>query len=265
MFEQEKYPSIFANQIGTHYQVSMQQVFGNPYLYDETIYLLQTASPNDVVSFTINSDGGDLMSLVALQNAIRMSEAKIVMILLGACASAGGAFFLTDADEYIVGSFTHMMVHHMICGVGFDDMKKIATRARFNESLNIRFVQECYEGFLTEQEIYDVTHNSKELYLDEFEIRSRLAQREQKRAEESQEQATEFLKEIEDTEFNYSELPLEDLEEELQMYNEDIKKLKRAIADKKKESEVVASPKAVAKVKKPSRVSKEVPKELSNN
>ena len=265
MFEQEKYPSIFANQIGTHYQISMQQIFGNPYLYDETIYLLQTASPNDVVSFTINSDGGDLMSLVALQNAIRMSEAKIVMILLGACAIAGGAFFLTDADEYIVGSFTHMMVHNMICGVGFDDTQKIATRARFNESLNIRFVQECYEGFLTEQEIYDVTHNSKELYLDEFEIRSRLAQREQKRAEESQEQATEFLKEIEDTEFNYSELPLEDLEEELQMYNEDIKKLKRAIADKKKESEVVASPKAVAKVKKPSRVSKEVPKELSNN
>ena len=261
MFEQEKYPSIFANQIGTHYQISMQQIFGNPYLYDETIYLLQTASPNDVVSFTINSDGGDLMSLVALQNAIRMSEAKIVMILLGACASAGGAFFLTDADEYIVGSFTHMMVHNMICGVGFDDTQKIATRARFNESLNIRFVQECYEGFLTEQEIYDVTHNSKELYLDEFEIRNRLAQREQKRAEESQEQATEFLKEIEDAQFDYSELLLQELEDELQMYKEDMKKLNRAIADKKKEVDAVASPKAVAKVKKPSRV----PKELSNN
>ena len=261
MFEQEKYPSIFANQIGTHYQISMQQIFGNPYLYDETIYLLQTASPNDVVSFTINSDGGDLMSLVALQNAIRMSEAKIVMILLGACASAGGAFFLTDADEYIVGSFTHMMVHNMICGVGFDDTQKIATRARFNESLNIRFVQECYEGFLTEQEIYDVTHNSKELYLDEFEIRSRLAQREQKRAEESQEEAVQQLKEFEDTQFDYSELPLQELEEELQMYNEDIKKLRKAIADKKKEVEAVASPKAVTKVKKPSRV----PKELSNN
>ena len=251
MFEQEKYPSIFANQIGTHYQVSMQQVFGNPYLYDETIYLLQTASPNDVVSFTINSDGGDLMSLVALQNAIRMSEAKIVMILLGACASAGGAFFLTDADEYIVGSFTHMMVHNMICGVGFDDTQKIATRARFNESLNIRFVQECYEGFLTEQEIYDVTHNSKELYLDEFEIRSRLAQREQKRTEESQEQATEFLKEIEDQEFDYSELPLQELEEELQMYNEDIKKLRKAIASKKKESEVISPVKKSVTKKKP--------------
>lgn len=265
MFEQEKYPSIFATQIGTHYQVSMQQVFGNPYLYDEAIYLLQTASPNDVISFTINSDGGDLMSLVALQNAIRMSEAKIVMILLGACASAGGAFFLTDADEYIVGSFTHMMVHNMICGVGFDDTQKIATRARFNESLNVRFVQESYEGFLTEQEIYDVTHNSKELYLDEFEIRERLMKRDQKRMEQAQEEVAQQMKEFEETQFDYSELPLEELEEELLMYKEDMKKLNKAIADKKKEVEAVASPKAVAKVKKPSRVSKEVPKELSNN
>ena len=70
MFDQEKYHSIFATQIGTHYQVSMQQVFGNPYLYDETIYLLQTASPHDVVSFTINSDGGDLMSLSIQKNCI---------------------------------------------------------------------------------------------------------------------------------------------------------------------------------------------------
>ena len=241
MFEQEKYPSIFANQIGTHYQVSMQQVFGNPYLYDETIYLLQTASPNDVVSFTINSDGGDLMSLVALQNAIRMSEAKIVMILLGACASAGGAFFLTDADEYIVGSFTHMMVHNMICGVGFDDTQKIATRARFNESLNIRFVQECYEGFLTGQEIYDVTHNSKELYLDEFEIRSRLAQREQKRMEEAQEDSIAQLKEFEETEFDYSELTLSELLEEKRLYQEDLKKLNKAISSKTKEEDVSVS------------------------
>ena len=238
MFEQEKYPSIFATQIGTHYQVSMQQVFGNPYLYDETIYLLQTASPNDVVSFTINSDGGDLMSLVALQNAIRMSEAKIVMILLGACASAGGAFFLTDADEYVVGSFTHMMVHNMICGVGFDDTQKIATRARFNESLNIRFVQECYQYFLTEQEIYDVTHNSKELYLDEFEIRERLMKRDQKRMEE---QATEFLKDIEETEFDFSELTLSELLEEKRLYQEDLKKLNKAISSKTKEEDVSVS------------------------
>ena len=258
MFEQEKYPSIFATQIGTHYQVSMQQVFGNPYLYDEAIYLLQTASPNDVISFTINSDGGDLMSLVALQNAVRMSEAKIVMILLGACASAGGAFFLTEADEYVVGSFTHMMVHNMICGVGFDDTQKIATRARFNESLNVRFVQESYEGFLTEQEIYDVTHNSKELYLDEFEIRERLMKRDQKRMEQAQEEVVQQMKEFEEMEFDYNELSVEELEEELQMHTEDMKKVRKALAEKK-ESEAVASSKPSPKPVVKKGVNKKVP------
>ena len=46
-------------------------------------------------------------------------------------------------------------------------------------------------------------------------------------------------------------MPLEELEEELQMYNEDIKKLKRAIADKKKESEVISSVKKSIAKKKP--------------
>ena len=66
---------------------------------------------------------------------------------------------------------------------------------------------------------------------------------------ESQEEAVQQLKEFEDTQFEYSEIPLQELEEELQMYNEDIKKLKRAIADKKKEIEIVPVKKAVIKKK----------------
>ena len=60
--------------------------------------------------------------------------------------------------------------------------------------------------------------------------------------EEAQEEAVQQLKEFEEVEFDYSELPLEELEEELQMYNDDIKKLRRAIADKKKEAEGTVVP-----------------------
>ena len=59
------------------------------------------------------------------------------------------------------------------------------------------------------------------------------------------------MKDIEEQEFDYSELPLQELEEELQMYNEDIKKLKRAIVDKKKEIEVVPPVKKAVIKKKP--------------
>ena len=71
--------------------------------------------------------------------------------------------------------------------------------------------------------------------------------------------------EFEEMEFDYGELSVEELEEELQMHTEDMKKIRKAITEKKKGSGAVASSKAVANVKKPSRVSKEVPKELSNN
>ena len=122
----------------------------------------------------------------------------------------------------------------MLCSVGYDDTQKIATRAKFNESLNHRFVEESYLGFLTEQEIYDVTFNSKEIYLNEFEIRERLMNRDKKRQEEAQEQHSNFLKEIEDQEYDYSELSVDELEEEIKMYTEDMKKIRKALADKKK-------------------------------
>ena len=62
--------------------------------------------------------------------------------------------------------------------------------------------------------------------------------REQKRQEEAQEQHSNFLKEIEDQEYDYAELSAEELEEEIKMYTEDMKKIRKALADKKKEKDV---------------------------
>lgn len=86
-----------------------------------------------------------------------------------------------------------------------------------------------------------------EIYLDADAIRERLSLREQKRMEEAQEEAVQQLKEFEEAEFDYSELSLGELEEELQMYNDDIKKLRRAIADKKKEAEGTVVPRVKKK------------------
>ena len=59
------------------------------------------------------------------------------------------------------------------------------------------------------------------------------------------------MKEIEDAQFDYSELTLSELLEEKRLYQEDLKKLKRAIADKKKEVEVVPVVKKSVTKKKP--------------
>ena len=77
-----------------------------------------------------------------------------------------------------------------------------------------------------------------ELFFTADQIRERLQQREQKRQEEAQEQHSNFLKDLEEQEFNYSELSAEEIEEEIKMYTEDMKKIRKALADKKKEKDV---------------------------
>ena len=87
-YEIEKSPSIFATpNYGVQYSVNVSQVFGSPHTFDEVIHLLSVATPEDIINFNINSNGGDFYSLVALRNAIRQTEAQVYMNLLGMCLS----------------------------------------------------------------------------------------------------------------------------------------------------------------------------------
>lgn len=223
--EEQKYPNILTHQLGgTHYGVNISQVFGDAYTFDEVIYILGIATPDDIVTFKINSDGGNLFTLIALKNAIKMSQARIRMELLGMAASAGSALFLTEAHEYVVGEDSCMMIHNMICGVGYDDTHKIVTRAEHNKKINDRFVRNTYLNFLTSKEI-DSVINGKEIYLEDFEIKERLQKREELKAQQMQ-------KEFEDSvnaEPDLSQFSVEELEEEIQLCKEDIKAYQREV------------------------------------
>ena len=142
-----------------------------------------------------------------------------------------------------------MFLHEIQAGVSGTTSNMIRHMEHLKET-NETFIKRSYSGFVSEDEMNQILMGV-EVFLTAEQIRDRLTSRQEKRMVESQEQATEFLKEIEDQEFDYSELPLQELEEELQMYNEDIKNLKRAIADKKKEVEVVPVVKKAVIKKKP--------------
>lgn len=154
-------------------------------------------------------------------------------------------FFLSPADQYLVFDTASFMIHESNYGSG-GTASNVRRHTEHVDKKNDKFVRSTYKGFLSEEEIEDVL-KGVEIYLDAEQIRERLSLREQKRMEEAQEEAVQQLKEFpcqgfEEAEFDYSELTLGELEEELQMYNEDIKKLKRAIADKKKETEGTVVP-----------------------
>ena len=232
-YEIEKSPSIFATpNHGVHYSVNVSQVFGSPSSFDEVIHLLTVATPEDIINFNINSNGGDFYSLVALRNAIRQTEAQVYMNLLGMAASAGSALFLENADGYKIHEDSCMMIHSMQCGTGYTDANTIATRAEHNKKINERFVRNTYKDFLTEDEIESVL-NAKEIYLEDFEIRQRLQQREEMKAQQQQLQATQnAFDSIEQEALN--NLTDDELQEEIYGLSEVIKDLKKEQSKRKK-------------------------------
>ena len=233
-YEIEKSPSIFATpNHGVHYSVNVSQVFGSPFNFDEVIHLLTVATPEDVIHFNINSNGGDFYSLVALRNAIRQTEAQVYMNLLGMAASAGSALFLESADGYTIHEDSCMMIHSMQCGTGYTDANTIATRAEHNKKINERFVRNTYKDFLTGDEIESVL-DGKEIYLEDYEIRERLQQREEIKAQQQSQAEQDMFDNIEQQAlYNLSD---DELQEELELANEVIKDLKKEQSKRKKSS-----------------------------
>ena len=234
-YEIEKSPSIFATPShGVHYSVNVSQVFGSPFNFDEVIHLLTVATPEDVIHFNINSNGGDFYSLVALRNAIRQTEAQVYMNLLGMAASAGSALFLESADGYTIHEDSCMMIHSMQCGTGYTDANTIATRAEHNKKINERFVRNTYKDFLTGDEIESVL-DGKEIYLEDYEIRERLQQREEIKAQQQSQAEQNAFDSIEQQALDI--LTDDELQEELDGLAEVIKDLKKEQAKRKRNTQ----------------------------
>ena len=223
--------------------------------FDEVVALLANSTEDDEITWNIVSRGGYINSLEMLLGWKQMCQARQIHVLTSEAASCATAFFLSPADEYLVFDSASFMIHESSYGSG-GTASNVRRHTQHVDKKNDKFVRDTYKGFLSEDEIEDIL-KGVEIYLDADQIRERLSQRENKLVQEAQEESIAQLKEFEEQEFDYSELSLEELEEELKMYKEDIKKLIKSIADKKKESEVVP-PVKKAVIKKKAVATKEV-------
>lgn len=249
MFEENKYPNVFHTPITTnHFTVWFTNSIEDVSFYDHVLHLLYMAEEGDVIDLMISSYGGSLDTLLALRSAIGSSQAHVTGHLLANASSAAGMLLLS-CHSFIINEFATFHAHtasYGSCGKT-DDVK---SQVDFITKQTEEIVRSVYRFILDDSEVQRLL-DGKEFYFDHREITERLQHREQKRMEEVQEESVAQLKEFEEAEFDYSELPLQELEEELQMYNEDIKKLRKAIADKKKEIEVVLPVKKAVIKKKP--------------
>lgn len=217
---------------GMRYIVNLTDDFDIPRSFDEVIALLANATEDDEITWNIVSSGGYIDSLEMLLAWKEMCVAKQTHVLTSSAASAATAFFLSPADQYLVFDTASFMIHESNYGAG-GTASNVRRHTEHVDKKNDKFIRSTYKDFLTPEEIEDVL-KGVEVYLDADQIRDRLQQREQKRQEEAQEQHSNFLKDLEEQEFNYSELSVDELEEEIKMYTEDMKKIRKVLADKKK-------------------------------
>lgn len=169
-------PTIFAHPAsGVKYTVNLTDDFDKPHTFDQVVALLSTATEEDEIVFNINSAGGYIDSLNMLLGWKAVCPARQVHVLMGNASSAASAFFLSKADQYVVGSNSTMMIHEFQSGVYGTNSNNDRRNAHSRVEC-IKFIQNTYSDFLTEHEIEEVL-KGVEIYLSSQEITERLASR----------------------------------------------------------------------------------------
>ena len=225
------FPSIHAiPKQGFHYIVSITDDFDEPKYYDEVVALLSTASEEDTITFNINSNGGYVSSLAMLLTWKSMCKAYQIHVLSGNASSAASAFFLSNADEYVVSDMASMMIHEYQTSNGGSN-SNVIKQATHTAKENEKFIRSCYEYFLTEVEIED-TLKGVEHYLSSDEIRERLQKREEIKAQQQHQSEQDMFDSIEQQALD--SLSNDELQEELDGLANVIKELKKEQAKRKK-------------------------------
>lgn len=158
----------------TAYKFYIDEIVGPPSMYRELLNVLSTATEDDVVELEVNTKGGDLSSAVAIITAIRGAACTVVGKLHGDAMSAGSAIALS-CHQLEVGKFANIMIHNgsYVTGGTHTDIRGYVD---FNESYLNNFLDDVYEGFLTQDEI-DEVKEGKTFWLLSEEIGARLEAR----------------------------------------------------------------------------------------
>lgn len=91
---------------------------------------LDALDPNtEEIRLHLNTPGGEVFEAVAILNALRRHDARVVAVVDGLAASAG-SFLAAGADETLMGRNSQLMIHDAwgLCVGNAADMRDLATR-----------------------------------------------------------------------------------------------------------------------------------------
>jgi ATP-dependent Clp protease protease subunit len=171
-----------------------------PAQYIEELQTLREAQETDEVRIFINSGGGRVDTAIQIVNGIRNCKAKVTAVIEGVCHSAATYIFLA-ADEWEVNLGVLMLIHNY-SGGAYGKGADLVDHVIANDTWVKNIMAQCYEGFLTEEELIQVNKN-QDIWLESDDILDRLKKLSELREkqylqhqEELREQALERVKEL---------------------------------------------------------------------
>lgn len=101
--------------LGFLHRIYISGEIGAPENYIETFELLRSLTQNDVVIIHMNSEGGQVRTVVQFIRCMKECKAEIVCSVEGDCMSAATMIFLT-ADTHEVADHSLFMFHNYLGG-----------------------------------------------------------------------------------------------------------------------------------------------------
>ena len=156
----------------TQYRIRLTGVVGSIESYADEIEILENATENDQVLIQISSPGGSLETCDFFVR--RMIECRAhIIVEIGMMAASAASAFVLQADDWIIGPSSTLMIHPMSYGIPWGKESDVRLEADIGDRMNREFFTRTYAGFLSEEEIETALKFGQDLYFfaDELEVR----------------------------------------------------------------------------------------------
>lgn len=153
--------------------VYITEVISVPGEYNETCTRIRNATKP--VNLILNTPGGSTGSAFMITDAMKACKYPIHGVITGSVASAGTVLAMY-CDTIEVADYSDFMVHNYSHGAAGSGAQ-VKEYVNFADREFSKAVKEIYAGFLTEDEMRQVSEQDKEIWLNKDEVLSRWARK----------------------------------------------------------------------------------------
>ena len=156
---------------GRHTDIYLTSGIDAPAEYNKLCHVLGQAYKEDTAAIHINNGGGSVDSAFMVTDAMGKSKAKVVGKLSGMVASAA-TIITMKCDKIEIAPYTQFMIHNYFHGAQGTG-NQVKEYVNFTDKEFTKAVKEIYAGFLTPEEMKEVSSADKEIWMGAEELRKR--------------------------------------------------------------------------------------------